>query len=201
MTIDARHPLPGRRPLVVGAARSGLAAAGLLVRHGLDVVVCDRRPAAEATAAERTLAGLGVARAWGRDDASLLDGRDFLVWSPGIPFDHPLGVAARARALPVISELELGYLASHAPLIGITGTNGKSTTTDLVGALVRAAGREVSLRRFLMDRRVPAQDRGSLPLLAAGHRVFWVPGQRLDGAETPRRFVRVELLAASGRQA
>jgi tRNA(Ile)-lysidine synthase len=69
------------------------------------------------------------------------------------------------------------------------------------GDRVRAAGREVSLRRFLMDKRVPAQDRGSLPLLAAGHRVFWVPGQRLDGAETPRRFVRVELQAASGRQA
>jgi tRNA(Ile)-lysidine synthase len=62
------------------------------------------------------------------------------------------------------------------------------------GDRVRAAGRDVSLRRFLMDKRVPAQDRGSLPLLAAGHRVFWVPGQHVDGADAaPRRYVRVEL--------
>ena len=63
------------------------------------------------------------------------------------------------------------------------------------GDRVRASGRDLSLKRFLMDHRVPAQERGALPLLAAGHRVLWVPGQRLDGADTPeRRFVRLELL-------
>jgi hypothetical protein len=57
----------------------------------------------------------------------------------------------------------------------------------------------VSLKRFLMDRRVPAQDRGSLPLLAAGHQVLWIPGQRMDGADAAqRRFVRLEL-QPSGR--
>jgi tRNA(Ile)-lysidine synthase len=62
------------------------------------------------------------------------------------------------------------------------------------GDRVRAAGREVSLKRFLMDRRVPARDRGSLPLVAAGHRVLWVPGQRVDGPDTgARRFVRLAL--------
>jgi hypothetical protein len=61
---------------------------------------------------------------------------------------------------------------------------------------VRASGRDVSLKRFLMDLRVPAGERGSLPLLAAGHRVLWVPGQRLDGADAAaRRFVRLELFA------
>src|SRR6185436_3685400 len=68
-----------------------------------------------------------------------------VVWSPGIPVDHPLRAAALAAGLSVISELELGYLAAHAPLLCITGTNGKSTTTDLVGALLRAAGREVGV--------------------------------------------------------
>ena len=68
-----------------------------------------------------------------------------MVWSPGIPATHPTAAAARARGIPVISELELGFLAAHAPLLCVTGTNGKSTTTDLVGALVRAAGRDVAV--------------------------------------------------------
>ncbi|MEK7824522.1 MAG: UDP-N-acetylmuramoyl-L-alanine--D-glutamate ligase [Candidatus Eisenbacteria bacterium] len=140
MTIDARHPLPGTRPLVVGAARSGLAAARLLHRHGARVRVCDRRAAAAAA-----LDALGIETAWGRDDAGLLEGRDLVVWSPGIPVTHPTAAAARARGIPVISELELGFLAAHAPLLCVTGTNGKSTTTDLVGALVRAAGRDVAV--------------------------------------------------------
>ena len=145
MTIDPRHPLPGRHALVVGAARSGLAAASLLADHGLDVRVCDRRPAAELAAAVRTLAASGIALVAGRDDAGLLEGRDVVVWSPGIPDTHPLGVAARAHGIPVLSELEIGFLAAHAPLLCVTGTNGKSTTTDLVGALLRAAGREVEV--------------------------------------------------------
>ncbi len=145
MTIDPRHPLPGTHALVVGAARSGVAAARLLARHGLDVVVCDRRPAAELAAAARDVAAAGARLVAGRDDASLLEGRDVVVWSPGIPDTHALAVAARGRGLPVLSELEIGFLAAHAPLLCVTGTNGKSTTTDLVGALLRAAGREVEV--------------------------------------------------------
>ena len=146
MTIDARHPLPGRHALVVGAARSGLAAARLLARHGLDVRVCDRRPAAELAGAQRALSAAGGATlVAGRDDPALLEGRDVVVWSPGIPVDHPLAAAARARGIPVLSELEIGFLAAHAPLLCVTGTNGKSTTTDLTGALLRAVGREVQV--------------------------------------------------------
>jgi UDP-N-acetylmuramoylalanine--D-glutamate ligase len=141
MTIDPRHPLPGTRPLVVGAARSGIAAARLLRRHGLDVKVADRRPAGEMAEAERALSAIGVERAWGRDDLGLLDGRDVVIWSPGIPIEHPIAVTARTRGIPVLSELELGYRAAQAPFVAITGTNGKSTTTDLTGALVRATGR------------------------------------------------------------
>ncbi|OGF16497.1 MAG: UDP-N-acetylmuramoylalanine--D-glutamate ligase [Candidatus Eisenbacteria bacterium RBG_16_71_46] len=145
MTIDARHPLPGTRPLVVGAARSGLAAARLLRAHGLAVRVCDARAAAERPEAARDLEALGAETRWGRDDPALLEGRDFVVWSPGIPVAHPTAAAARAAGLPLLSELELGFLAAHAPLVCVTGTNGKSTTTDLVGAILRAAGREVEV--------------------------------------------------------
>ena len=145
MSLDLRHPLPGTRALVVGAARSGVAAARLLHRHGLEVAICDRRSEAEIGEAARALAADGVACAWGRDDAGLLADHEFLVWSPGIPIEHPLAAAARAAGRPVIGELELGYRASRAPFVCITGTNGKSTTTDLVGALLRAAGREVEV--------------------------------------------------------
>ena len=145
MTIDARHPLPGQRPLVVGAARSGLAAAQLLLRHGLRPRVCDARSAEALPDAARRLAAMGLEAMLGRDDAGLLEGRDFVVWSPGIPSNHPLAVSARAHGIPLISELELGYLAAHAPLVCVTGTNGKSTTTHLTGALLAAAGREVQV--------------------------------------------------------
>ena len=145
MSLDLRHPLPGDRALVAGAARSGVAAARLLRRHGLAVTLCDRRAADAAPEAARTLEAEGVSCVWGRDDAGLLAGHDFVVWSPGIAIDHPLAVAARAAGLPVLGELELGYRASRAPLICVTGTNGKSTTTDLVGTLLRRAGREVAV--------------------------------------------------------
>ncbi len=145
MSLDLRHPLPGRRPLVAGAARSGVAAARLLSRHGADVRLCDRRTAAELPDTARALAAEGIDCAWGRDDAGVLEGRDFVVWSPGIPYAHPLAEAARAKGLEVIGELELGFMASRAPLICVTGTNGKSTTTDLTGALLRSAGREVEV--------------------------------------------------------
>jgi tRNA(Ile)-lysidine synthase len=69
------------------------------------------------------------------------------------------------------------------------------------GDRVRAGGRELSLKRFLMDRRVPAHERGALPLIAAGDRVLWIAGQLLDGAETDRRrYVRLELHGASERR-
>jgi UDP-N-acetylmuramoylalanine--D-glutamate ligase len=145
VSLDLRHPLPGNRALVVGTARSGVAAARLLRRHGLEVSACDRRPEADVGESARALAADGVRCLWGHDDASLLAGHDFLVWSPGIPLEHPLAAAALAGGVPILGELELGYRASRAPFVCITGTNGKSTTTDLAGALLRAAGREVEV--------------------------------------------------------
>jgi UDP-N-acetylmuramoylalanine--D-glutamate ligase len=145
MTAPFRHALPGSKPLVVGAARSGIAAARLLLRHGYKVRVCDASPVERISDAARDLAVSGAEVRWGADDPSLLEGRDVVIWSPGIPETHRLAVAARAASIPVISELELGYLAAAAPLVAVTGTNGKSTTTDLVGTLLRAGGREVEV--------------------------------------------------------
>jgi UDP-N-acetylmuramoylalanine--D-glutamate ligase len=80
------------------------------------------------------------------DDLTLLDGADVLVKSPGVPPDAPLVRAARERAVPVWSEVELGYrLLPRARFVGVTGTNGKTTTTALLGAIFEAAGRDVAV--------------------------------------------------------
>jgi UDP-N-acetylmuramoylalanine--D-glutamate ligase len=104
-----------------GAARSGRAVAERLD----DVVLVDRTLGNE-------------------EDLSLLDGADVLVKTPGIPGDRPLVVAARARGIPVWSEIELGYrLLPGSRFVAVTGTNGKSTTVELLGEIFRAAGRDV----------------------------------------------------------
>ncbi len=146
MTPAPRTPWPGTRPLVVGAARSGIAAARLLRRGGLHVRLADRR-IEEAGGAElqRQLGRQGVADEFAADRPAALEGCDFVVWSPGIPAGHPLAAAARAAGVPLLSELELGYRAARARFVCVTGTNGKSTTADLVGALLRGSGRRVEV--------------------------------------------------------
>ena len=145
MTVRFDPELPGRRPLIAGAARSGLAAARLLRRAGLAPLVCDRRPAEEAPEAAASLAAEGIETVWGADGPELLEGRDLVVWSPGISIGHPLARDARLAGIPVLSELEVGWRASRAPFVCITGTNGKSTTTDLAGVLIRGSGRTVAV--------------------------------------------------------
>jgi len=110
-----------RRVLVVGLARSGQAAQAALEARGVEVVVADR-----------TLGNDG--------DLTLLDGVDALVKSPGVPGESPLPAAARERGIPVWSEVELGGRLLPNPIVGVTGTNGKTTTTELIGAMFRAAG-------------------------------------------------------------
>jgi tRNA(Ile)-lysidine synthase len=123
--------------------------------------------------------------------------------APAAPFALPLPVPG-AVALPdgrqLVARAARGPAASSASAAVVAVPEGPlEVRTRRPGDRVHASGRDLSLKRFLMDRRVPAQERGSLPLLAAGHRVLWVPGQRIDGADTAeRRFVRLELHA--GRQ-
>jgi len=116
-----------RRALVYGLARSGVAAAEALERRGVEVMRADRLLGNE-------------------DDPRLLDGVEVLVKSPGIPGERVLVRAARERGIPVWSEVELGYrLHPERPIVGVTGTNGKTTTSELLGAIFRAAGRRVAV--------------------------------------------------------
>jgi UDP-N-acetylmuramoylalanine--D-glutamate ligase len=131
-----------RRALVIGLARSGRAAALALARRGVEVVAADR---AEIDDAGR-LAEAGVEVRSESEEESLLEGVELVVKSPGVPAESPLAAAARARGLPIWSEVELGYRLLHGnPLIGVTGTNGKTTTSELLGAILRAAGRPVEV--------------------------------------------------------
>jgi len=115
-----------RRALVLGVARSGEAARAALEERGVDVVVADRR--------------LG-----NDEDVALLEGVDVLVKSPGVPGEAPLPAAARERGIPIWSEIELGARLLPNPLVGVTGTNGKTTTTELLGAIFRTAGYAVEV--------------------------------------------------------
>jgi UDP-N-acetylmuramoylalanine--D-glutamate ligase len=139
------HDWPGRRALVVGLARSGLAAARLLVARGVAVTASDARGASAlpaSVAAELTALAQrkGVTLALGSGDPALLAGHDVVVVSPGVSPTAPLVAEADRRGVPVVAELELAFQVSKAPWIAITGTNGKSTTTALTGELCRAGG-------------------------------------------------------------
>ena len=122
------------RVLVVGLARSGRAAAAAACGAGAAVVAYDHSEAVATEGLEATEVRLGE---W--DDA-LLDRVGLVVKSPGVPEESPPIVAARAAGVPVVSEIELGAQLLPNPLLGVTGTNGKTTTTALLGAIFGAAG-------------------------------------------------------------
>jgi UDP-N-acetylmuramoylalanine--D-glutamate ligase len=87
----------------------------------------------------------GVEVVLGADDPELLDGVDLLVKSPGVPPAASLAAAARERGLAIWSEVELGFRLLENPILGVTGTNGKTTTSELLGAIFRAAGKDVAV--------------------------------------------------------
>lgn len=132
--------LAGRHVLVVGLARTGAALARYLTARGARVRLCDRRADAPLPAGVDESA-VEVVR--GADGPELLGGIDLVVPSPGVPADAPLLTGAQSRGIPIRSEIELAAAAITAPLVAITGTNGKSTTTSLIGDMLARAGRRV----------------------------------------------------------
>ena len=130
-----------RRALVLGLARSGQAAALALVRRGVPTVGVDRADDLDTG----RLAEAGVELHLGTEEEGLLDDVELLIKSPGVPGESPLATAAQARGIPIWSEIELGFRLLGNPFIGITGTNGKTTTTELLGAIFRAAGRPIEV--------------------------------------------------------
>jgi len=126
--------LEGKRVMVIGLGVSGLAAARLLAHHGARLVLAERR-----TDLPREALPAGEIRL-GNEDPAWLEGVDLVVASPGVPPSSPLMRAARAARIPLISELELASRFITAPIVAVTGTNGKSTVVILLGEIFRKAG-------------------------------------------------------------
>jgi UDP-N-acetylmuramoylalanine--D-glutamate ligase len=143
--MSAEPVLRGRRVLVVGLARSGKAAAEVLLEAGARVAAYDRDERLATDDALGRLRGLGVELHLGDEEDTLLQGTDLLVKSPGVPGETRLVAGARERDIPVWSEIELGARLLRNPILGVTGTNGKTTTSELLGATFRAAGRPVEV--------------------------------------------------------
>src|SRR5262245_18465156 len=133
-----------RKPVVVvGLARSGVAAAELLARRGRPVVATDRKGPAELPGEVMRLAERGIRLELGGHREATLAGAEMVVVSPGVPWDLPELQAARRAGVEVIGELELGYRSLAGTVAAVTGTKGKSTTTAALGAMLRAAGGDV----------------------------------------------------------
>jgi UDP-N-acetylmuramoylalanine--D-glutamate ligase len=139
MLMTPWSPNPWRRALVYGLGLSGRAAAAFLRRRDVEVVGVDARGAGELE-----LGALGEDRGFelvaGGEPRDLPAGVDGFVLSPGVPAERPLVAAARAARVPVIAEVELAFPFLQGPVVGITGSNGKSTTTAMTGHLLKSAG-------------------------------------------------------------
>ena len=129
-----------RRALVVGCRRTGRAVAAMLSARGTQVRMVDARSAAAIGSDAASLPD-GVELRLGEDGPHLLDGVDLVVPSPGVPREAPILRAALAAGVPVVSEIELASRLLAVPIVAVTGTNGKSTTTTLVGLALARAGR------------------------------------------------------------
>jgi len=131
---------PGQNVVVVGLARSGIAAAAFLARRGASVVAVDRKRADELPPEALALREAGVRLELGAHRREAFEGASLVVVSPGVPWELAELEAARQAGVPVIAEIELGFRHLKGRVAAITGTKGKSTTTAALGAMLREAG-------------------------------------------------------------
>ena len=145
--MTSRPPLPGGPYLVVGLARSGVAAALALRARGEEVIGCDAGARGEPRLAEvaERLSGRGVEVHLDASGDDLAARAGTLIKSPGVPREAPAVRAALERGLPVLGELELAWRLLPNEFVAVTGTNGKTTTTEWIGHIHREAGLEVAV--------------------------------------------------------
>ncbi|HEX7344788.1 MAG TPA: Mur ligase family protein, partial [bacterium] len=129
---------------ILGLARSGIAAAKLLKGKDCRVFVSDEVDSAAVRAAAADLDLLGIPSEFGGHSDTALE-CDFLVRSPGVPNSNPILTRARRQGMAVVSEIEVAFWFCPAPVAAITGSNGKTTTTQWLGDAIRRSGRKVAI--------------------------------------------------------
>lgn len=134
---------PYQNILVLGLAKSGSMAAEVLLANGKNVRVNDMK--AEEENVVRELAEKGAEVIVGSHPLHVLDNIELLVKNPGIPYDNPIAAEAEKRNIPIVTEIELAYHLTQAPIIGITGSNGKTTTTTLINEMLKQSGCPVKM--------------------------------------------------------
>ena len=137
--------LKDQRVLVVGLGKSGVAAAHFLQQRGARVTVSDSKPQTELNREIPALLDKGIVVETGGHGERTFRDQDLIVASPGVPYDVPQLVQARQLGVPVIGEVELAARFLRGKIIAITGSNGKTTTTTLVGEILEHAGKEVQI--------------------------------------------------------
>lgn len=140
MGIKPTVELEGKRVLVVGLARTGVATAQFCATRGARVTVTEEQPEEKVAEAVARLRGLGVETELGGHRRETFLQQDLIIPSPGVPFDAPHLVAARAHGVRIWSEIELAWRFLRGRLVAITGSNGKTTTTALIGHILKSAG-------------------------------------------------------------
>ena len=147
--------LEGKRVLVVGLARTGLVTSKFCAAYGARVTAADEKPEFELAETAATLRAMGAALQFGPFQPETFTNQDLIIVSPGVPANIPALQLARTRKIPVWSEIELAWRLLRGKLVAITGSNGKTTTTALVGHILQSA-------------RIPVQVGGNIgtPLLA-----------------------------------
>lgn len=133
----------GKQILVIGAGTSGIGAAHVLGQLGAKVILNDYKIIDLAPAVINKLQSVGVSIITGRQDESLLEGVHRIIVSPGLPLTIPILQAAKNKGISIVGEVELAYEVSKAPILGVTGTNGKTTTTTLLAQVMEKTGRPI----------------------------------------------------------
>lgn len=164
MALEKQTDFYGKRAHIIGMARSGMAAAEVLTALGAQVTMHDRKEAGALADAMKLSVELGLTTRVGEQAYEGISAADVVITSPGVPETSPGLVTARQHGVPIFSEIELAYRISPAPIIAVTGTNGKTTTTALIGEIMKADGRHT----YVAGNIVAGETR--LPLVRAAYR-------------------------------
>lgn len=179
-----RYDFQNKRVAVIGAARTGAAVVRALVPRGAAVHVFDAKPEAELADTAALLRSLGAKATFGANEGPELHSADIVVPSPGVRKDHPTLRAAERRGQTIWSEPEVAWRISEAPILAITGTNGKTTTTALLGALLSDAGNDarvggnIAPGRPLIEIASDAPESAYLVAEISSFQLEWVAGFR-----------------------